>query len=111
MLLMRSSGEVEPLGSSGKPLGLLPDERFESRRFRLGPSDALCLFTDGLVEAGSPSGEEFGLRRVADLWQDHGESPLDLTRSIYGAVREHQTKKLFEDDLTFLVAERADRER
>lgn len=107
MLLLRSSGAVEPLESTGRPLGLLPDQTPGEKRFELGPDDALCLFTDGLVEAGNPSEEEFGIERLAGLHRSREGSPLDLTRTIYRAVREHQATNLLEDDLTFMVVERA----
>ncbi|MDH3254169.1 MAG: serine/threonine-protein phosphatase [Acidobacteriota bacterium] len=107
MLLLRSSGEVEHLESTGKPLGLLPRLTFDEGQFRLDESDVLLLFTDGLVEARSPSDEEFGTQRLAGLRQARKESPMDLTRSIYWAVREHQATSLLEDDLTFMVVERS----
>jgi len=107
MLLLKSSGEIEELPSTGTPVGLLPDQTFKEKQFRLAEGDALCLFTDGLVEAGDPSGREFGTQRVGDLWRDRFESPLALTRSIYRAVREHQATRLFEDDLTIMVAQRS----
>jgi sigma-B regulation protein RsbU (phosphoserine phosphatase) len=107
MLLLRSSGEVEQLESTGKPLGLLPRLTFDERQFELDESDVLCLFTDGLVEARSPSDEEFGTQRLAKLRQAVKGSPMDLTRAIYWAVREHKATSLLEDDLTFMVIERS----
>ena len=106
MLRIAPSGESELLGSTGRPLGLLPGQEFEERRFQLDEDDLLCLFTDGLVEAASPSGEEFGTGRIARLRGGSGASPMELTRAIYWAVREHQTTSLLEDDLTFIVAAR-----
>ncbi len=107
MLLLHSSGEVEYLESTGTPVGLLPRQTCNERRFQLAEGDALCLFTDGLVEAASPSDQEFGTQRLADLWHGRTESPMALTRSIYWAVREHQATSLLEDDLTFIVVERS----
>lgn len=106
MLLLRSSGEAQHLESTGTPLGLLPGQSFEERGFQFDAGDALCLFTDGLVEAASPDGEEFGTERLAQLRIGQDRTPLDLTRVIYWAVREHQGTDLLEDDLTFLVIER-----
>lgn len=45
--------------------------------------------------------------RLAEVGQSVKGSPLDRTRAFYRAVREHQATNLFDDDLTFMVAERA----
>ncbi len=107
ILLLRSTGEVEFLESTGTPLGLLAQQTFDDRRFELGENDVLCLFTDGLVEAKSPDEEEFGTDRLAEIGRRRSGSPMDLTRAIYRAVREHQTTSLLDDDLTYMVVERA----
>lgn len=107
MLVGRSNGEVEEFGATGKPLGLLPDQTFGERMFRLGEEDVLCLFTDGLVEATNEADEEFGSDRVAAILRERGGLPMDWTRRLYRGVREHQASRLFEDDLTFLAARRA----
>jgi len=104
MLRRRSSGEVESLGATGMPVGLLPDQSYGEERLRLAPDDVLCLFTDGVVEATDPAGEEFGSERLAELRLAPGQSPMDLVRTFYRAVRAHQASNLFEDDLTLVVA-------
>jgi sigma-B regulation protein RsbU (phosphoserine phosphatase) len=106
-LLWRASGEAEYLRATGKPLGLLPRQTFDERSFRLEQDDAVCLFTDGLVEAPSPSGEEFGTARLAELPRRRGDSPMDLARVIYRAVRKHQATNLLQDDLTFVLVDLA----
>ncbi len=107
MLLLRSTGEVELLPSTGTPVGLLAHQTFENRRFKLDENDGLCLFTDGLVEASSPDEEEYGTDRLAEVVRRRSGSPTDLTRAIYRAVRDHQATSLLDDDLTYMVIERA----
>lgn len=107
MLLLQSTGEIAYLGSTGKPLGLLPRQTFADRRFELDETDVLCLFTDGLVEARSPDEEELGTDRLAEIVRRRSGSPMDLTRAIHWAVREHQSTRLLDDDLTYMVVERA----
>ncbi|MDH3524205.1 MAG: serine/threonine-protein phosphatase [Acidobacteriota bacterium] len=108
IVLLRSGGEVEYLGSTGIPLGLIARRTFEERQFELVEGDALCLFTDGLVEARSPDEEEFGTDRLVDVRRGWSGSPMELTRAIYLAVREHQATSLLDDDLTFMVVERSE---
>lgn len=107
MLLLQSTGEIEYLESTGMPLGLLAQQTYADKRFELDEKDVLCLFTDGLVEAKSPEDEEFGTDRLAEIVRCRSGSPMDLTRAIYWAAREHQTTSLLDDDLTFMVVERA----
>jgi phosphoserine phosphatase RsbU/P len=63
-MLRRSSGRIERLETGGLPLGIpvqdLSDGRYESAEVALRPGDLLVIFTDGLVEAVNPAGEEFG---------------------------------------------------
>ena len=107
MLLRRSMGEIENLGSTGMPLGLLAHQTFAEKRFELDENDVLCLFTDGLVESKNPDEEEFGTDRLAETLVLESGSPMHLTRAIYSAVKQHQTTSLLDDDLTYMVIERA----
>jgi sigma-B regulation protein RsbU (phosphoserine phosphatase) len=68
--------EVEELGSSGLPIGVLPGSRFQARIVTLAPGDLLCLYTDGITEAESPAEEEFGTRRLLELLRAQGTQPL-----------------------------------
>ena len=47
-LLIRASGQVEPLASPGGLLGVFPDATFPLRHTRLAAGDRLILYTDGL---------------------------------------------------------------
>ena len=59
-LLVRSGGEVEEVGCSGKVLGVFPDAELRDTSLRLMPGEALVLYTDGVTEARSPDGDFFG---------------------------------------------------
>ncbi len=58
--LLASDGEVTALASRGLALGIEAGQRYENFLATLAPGAALCLYTDGLVEA----------RRDADLYGD-----------------------------------------
>jgi sigma-B regulation protein RsbU (phosphoserine phosphatase) len=77
-LLLRRGGEVVELGSSGLPLGLLPGSRFQARSLIVGRGDLLCLYTDGITEAESPSEEEFGNARLLGTLREHQDQPLPV---------------------------------
>jgi PAS domain S-box-containing protein len=52
--VLRATGLVEELGTTGTALGIVETARLEDRATRLATGDALVLYTDGLTEAGAP---------------------------------------------------------
>jgi sigma-B regulation protein RsbU (phosphoserine phosphatase) len=53
-------------GTSGLPLGIVPDETWKEQEVCLRPGDVLLLYTDGFLEGTNPSGEPFGRQRLDD---------------------------------------------
>lgn len=64
--MLRASGQVEAVGKPGTVLGFVPDPRLHDTPLRLGPGDALVLYTDGITEARTPTGL-LGDERLAGL--------------------------------------------
>jgi sigma-B regulation protein RsbU (phosphoserine phosphatase) len=103
-ILRRVTGEVERLEKGGVPFGIDPESRYETGTVRLERHDVLLVFTDGLIEAFNPAGEEYGESRVLYMLQTvPGESAGELIRHtiedvdrFVGYTRQH-------DDMTFLV--------
>jgi phosphoserine phosphatase RsbU/P len=106
-LVLHRSGEVEELRASGLPLGLLPGIRYESRAAQVGPGDLLCIYTDGITEAESPSDEEFGLPRLTACLAEHRERPLgDIVGAIDEAVTRFAAGLPQRDDQTVVLLRR-----
>ena len=76
-VLMRSSGEVEELGSGGLPLGLLPMGNYTAGELRLEPGDLVCFYSDGITECEAPDEEQYGLERLVDLLAEARDSSLE----------------------------------
>lgn len=51
VLLRRNDGRREALKAGGLPLGLFPDQTYQSGITSLAPGDTLVVFSDGLAEA------------------------------------------------------------
>lgn len=71
LLLFNRAGQVlHRWNSSHFPLGIASDENFSARfeSFRYAADCQLCLFSDGLLEAGSPQGTIFGEARLLELF-------------------------------------------
>jgi serine phosphatase RsbU (regulator of sigma subunit) len=71
----------------------------------LQPGDGVLLYTDGVVEARTPGGEEFGLHRLTDLLQREAaaETPPDeMLRRLIRTLVEHHGGEL-RDDATLVM--------
>ncbi|HEU0007078.1 MAG TPA: SpoIIE family protein phosphatase [Terriglobia bacterium] len=102
---LRADGCLHRLESTGRPLGLLPGGGYVEQSVALGKGDSIFLYTDGLVETQSGTGEEFGTERLERLLASERESSLGrLIGRAESAVRNHQGDAEARDDATVLVA-------
>lgn len=102
--LLRSNGVLEPLASSGRPLGLLPGGDYEENRLEIRPGDSLFLYTDGLVEAENELGDDFGTERLeAILRRESGWGLETLIADVEKALRRHRGPMEAHDDTTMVV--------
>jgi sigma-B regulation protein RsbU (phosphoserine phosphatase) len=62
--VIRASGREERLTAGGPVLGLLEDVALEAGEAALEAGDLVAVVTDGVTEAMSPGGDEFGDERV-----------------------------------------------
>ncbi|HEX7828282.1 MAG TPA: SpoIIE family protein phosphatase, partial [Thermoanaerobaculia bacterium] len=62
--LLITDGEVMPIDSTGRPIGILADATYEERSVSLARGATLFLYTDGLNEANNAAEEEFGNERL-----------------------------------------------
>jgi len=91
----------------GPPLGLLPHLPCESGSTRLEPGDTLVLYTDGLTEAMSPTGELFGAERVrAALEEARCLALRDVREHLLARLDAHRAGAPLSDDLTVLLLRR-----
>jgi sigma-B regulation protein RsbU (phosphoserine phosphatase) len=99
------TGKVEPMESTGLPLGVDADIPFPVVERSWTPGDTLVLFSDGIVEAENAAGDIFGEDRLQALVESHGhESPPDLKQRIIDAVETFSQGVPFLDDVTLVVA-------
>jgi serine phosphatase RsbU (regulator of sigma subunit) len=95
------------LWATGMPLGMLPGSRYEEFEATLAPGESLFFYSDGLVEAHSPSGEMFGFPRLqALLSKSASETTLiDLVLTHLRGFTGDKWEQ--EDDVTLLALRRA----
>ena len=84
-------------------LGMFEAADYDSRRARLGPGDALVLYSDGLTEAENAAGEPFEDAGVDAVIARHGVAdPASLGRALITAVETYAGGTRIIDDLTVL---------
>jgi phosphoserine phosphatase RsbU/P len=92
------------LSEGGVPLGLFPCPEFQTGEVTLQPADLLVLYSDGITEATSKSGEEFGDGRLqAEIEKHSAKSPAEIQAAVLEAVRGWSGDEP-EDDMTLLMA-------
>jgi phosphoserine phosphatase RsbU/P len=102
-LLMHADGRVDRLEPTGLVLGVSPDWSYTTGRAGLQAGDRLVCFTDGITEATSPSGEEFGEDRLVETIRAHrGDRPDALARTLTERVTAW-TGGATQDDATLIV--------
>lgn len=107
--LVRSTGGVEWLGSTGPPLGLLSEAEYSLGEAVLAPGDTLVVYSDGYTEAEGPAGEEFGQVRLAEVCVEHrGLEPGELASAVDRALETYAAGQPFVDDRTIVVARRTE---
>ena len=101
-LVVRADGGVEELGRPGTLLGPFRAVRVYDESARLGPGDALVLYTDGVTEARR-EGEMFGEGRLRGVLSGLAGRPAgDLVDGVERAVVAHHGGPL-DDDLALLA--------
>jgi len=101
--VVRSDGSHERLRDGGPVLGVFDKRHYEMGSAELFPGDRMILFTDGVTEACSPDGEEFGEARLLRLLEDHRKLSADeLQAKILTAVAEFSGGR-WQDDATLVV--------
>lgn len=91
---------------TGPAIGLAADGEYPEATFAIGSRDKLFFFTDGITEAMSESGEEYGEGRFLDLLRSYGSEPAPvLIERLSRALAAHRGPRAVSDDYTLLVAE------
>lgn len=103
--LIRASGEVDDLKSTGLPLGLIPDTIINtSFPIDLSPGDILFIPTDGFQEAHTKKHELFGLDRCLQLVRENATKPAaEIIRLLHLAVCEHVGSDSTPDDMSAII--------
>lgn len=110
-LVLRGGGAIDELDADGAAVGFLPDVTFEQREDVIAPGEALLLYTDGVVEAPGPAGEQFGEERLAALAVRSAGARAGaaaFVQDVVAMVGTHTGGGTPHDDVTLVVLRRDD---
>jgi serine phosphatase RsbU (regulator of sigma subunit) len=103
-MLIRSSGALERLEAGGLPIGIQADTAYQPGSVVLAPGDWLVIFTDGVVEAFNPRGDEYGEPRLlATIATGASTTPADMMRRIMTDLDVFVGNTPQHDDMTCLL--------
>jgi serine phosphatase RsbU (regulator of sigma subunit) len=104
-LVIAPDGSIEELRPTGPALGMMPDSPFRAVTRKLERGHSVLAFTDGLVEAHSPTGEVYGGERLREVVRAQAKSaPADLVQAVLDALETFGKHSDPHDDVTMLAA-------
>lgn len=110
-ILLRQSGSniwvslKVPSTNSAKnvPLGVAADTRYSQVDTPLRKDELVMLYTDGLLEAKNPQGEQFGEQGLLTTLRGTGGCPSQVKEAVLDALYKHIGHGNLTDDVTFVV--------
>lgn len=88
------------------PLGMFAATSYDQDSISLEPGDRLALYTDGVIEAESETGEEFGQLRLCALLERFREHDISwITDRVVKELGAHSSGAAKEDDQTLMLIE------
>jgi phosphoserine phosphatase RsbU/P len=102
--LVVGKGGVRRLEVGGPIVGLFEHAVFQEETVVLEPGDWLIVFSDGVSEAMSAAGDEYGEERIlAVVDKETSLAPADLLKALFADVRVFTKGAPQSDDITALV--------
>jgi sigma-B regulation protein RsbU (phosphoserine phosphatase) len=88
-------------------LGFSTDSLYRVDTVTIPPGGTIVLFTDGVTECLSPSGDEFGATRIAAIAGALERAPAaSVVTTIFEALSRHSRGAALVDDATVVVVRR-----
>ena len=105
--LLSTTEGSQRLSDSGRVLGVSPDSSYRVGHARIPPGGILIFYTDGVTECPSPSGEEFGVDRLAGVASVLlRSSAAHLCTAVFDALADHAAGVAPPDDASLLIVKR-----
>ncbi|MGF7179413.1 PP2C family protein-serine/threonine phosphatase [Tunturiibacter psychrotolerans] len=104
MMLFRA-GDITELTENGLMLAAFSFATYTTAEYPLQAGDRLLLYTDGILEATNPQGEEFGSTRLHTLLKDAAHLNAEDSADRIISSLEQWSSSARTDDLTLLICD------
>lgn len=96
--------QIKEFDQRGPPIGVIEFDQDDVEKIDLSVGDVFLFYSDGVIEARSPTGEFFGISRLKQIIQNALELPSEqILNQIIHALLDFTQKKSFADDLTWVI--------
>jgi sigma-B regulation protein RsbU (phosphoserine phosphatase) len=104
-LVRRRDGSIEEIGreTAGFPLAIDGSTEYETYVARLEPGEIVVLYTDGVTDAMSATGDRFSDARLREVLARPHASPRDAAEATLRAIRSHAAACPQFDDITLVA--------
>jgi sigma-B regulation protein RsbU (phosphoserine phosphatase)/two-component system sensor histidine kinase ChiS len=100
LLFRKNIGAVVELAENGLFIGPFPQATYSNMSVPFQSGDKLLLYTDGILEATGPDGQEFGQRNVENLLIEMGGlEPAEFIEELFKRI----ATPAQQDDLTTVL--------
>lgn len=91
-------------GADGTILGIFPDAEYQAQTYQLEPDTKIIIYTDGITEARSDTGEFFGTERLQQFLKSQlGRSSRDSVEALIRQVDDFYGTSHPNDDRTLVI--------
>jgi serine phosphatase RsbU (regulator of sigma subunit) len=104
-----AGGDIEELGSGGRPIGSRLSGTWTEHRAQLAPGDTLLFASDGFAEQLDPADDPFGYERMAEVFRaSAGLPPGELVELLLARMAAWRGERQQGDDVTLVVVRAAE---
>lgn len=107
LIYRKASGNCELVNlPGGTVMGIPGGTASPAKAFDLEIGDRFYAFTDGIVEAANPKGDEFGMEKIIACLERDAQHPVqEVLNALYETVAEFTERPDQQDDITLLGME------
>lgn len=103
-IVINSEGEHVFLIEGGLLMGAFKEATYKSDSLKLNPGDLVFFYTDGINEAFSPEGDQYGEERLLDLiTRIRNQSAQEIADRVVKEVIDFSSTEIPQDDMTVVA--------
>jgi phosphoserine phosphatase RsbU/P len=97
-ILIRRDHSITQFEASGPPVGIFCDSTYQESAIHLRTGDLVVAYTDGIVEATNPAGEEWGAAGIITaVAKSNARYPDDIVDAIFASLDKFSCGCQFDD--------------